>query len=243
MLKIRKIDIIILSMIFSLIISILFLKVLNTKIKPFLIEFVKSEASKIESTVVNKSINEILKDEYDMKNLFNYIKSSDGTIETIDFDSDKVNKLLSILTIKIQNYLTSLEKGIVEDLGVTNININRSKYLNLKKGIILEVPIGSLSDNILFAGLGPKLPIKLHYLSDINSNVSIKLREYGINNALMEMYVNVEISARVLLPFISEKIILSTNIPVAIKMLQGKIPTYYGNSISKDSNIYSLPIE
>ena len=103
MLKIKKINIIILSIIFSLIISLLFLKVLNTKIKPFLIEFTKSEALKIESNLANRAINEMLKEGYDTKELFDYIKSKDGTIETIDFDSNKVNKLLNALTMKIQN--------------------------------------------------------------------------------------------------------------------------------------------
>ena len=241
--KTKSINIIILSIIFSLLFSIFFLIVLSTKIKPILIETAKSEASKLESNIVNKAINELLNEGYDTNNLFDTIKSSTGTIETIDFNSNQVNKLLSKLTMKVQDDLIGLESGIVEDLGINSRNIVSTHNINLKKGIVLEIPLGVLSSNLILADLGPRIPIKLHYLNDVNSYINTKIREYGINNALMEIYVNVEVNVKILLPFISEKIVLTTSVPIAIKMIQGKIPTYYGNTISKDSNLFSLPLE
>ncbi len=103
------------------------------------------------------------------------------------------------------------------------------------------MPVGTLFKNIILADLGPKISVKLHYLNDVNSSISTKIREYGINNALIEIYVNVEVNIKVLSPFISEKIVLMTSVPLAIKMVQGKIPTYYGNDILKNSNSYILP--
>ena len=238
---IKKINVIITSIIVTTGMSILCLIVLSKRIKPILVEITKSEALKLESNIVNNSIDEILKEGYDTNKLFDTVKSKDGVIETIDFNSNQVNKLLNMLTMKVQNNLTMLDNGIVEDLGINYKNIIENDHLNLKKGIILEVPVGTLFKNIILADLGPKISVKLHYLNDINSSRSTKIREYGINNALMEIYVNVEVNIKVLLPFISEKIVLMTSVPLAIKMVQGKIPTYYGNDILKNSNSYILP--
>ena len=240
---IKKIKLLLLIIIFTWIISLLIIMTLSIKIKPILLATAKFEAEKVESSIINKAINEILDNGYDTNELFNTILSKDGKIQTIDFNTSKVNKLLSVLTMKVQEDLKMLEEGLVEDLGINNRNISSSKKLNLKKGVLVEVPIGALSSNTILADLGPRIPIKLHYLGEVNSNITTKIKEYGINNALLEIYANVEINAKVLLPFLTEKIILSSTTPIAIKVMQGSVPNYYSNGLSKDSSIYSIPFE
>ena len=67
--------------------------------------------------------------------------------------------------------------------------------------------------------------------------------QYGINNALVEVGVHLEMTAQILLPFFTKKMQLECEIPIAIKMIQGSIPNYYGSGLLKDSSIYSLPLE
>lgn len=239
----RKIDILVLCVITSAIISLIFLKFLNVKIKPILLEIGSFEASKIESNIVNNAIDKILKEDYDTDDLFSIVYSNDGSIQTIDFNSTSVNKLLNTLTIRVQDDLKLLEDGMLEDLGINNRNISIENAINLKKGILLEVPIGMVCNNMIFSDLGPRIPIKLHYLGDVNSNISTHIKEYGINNALIEIYVNVEIEAKIMLPFITDKIVLKTSVPISIKMIQGNVPSYYGTGLIKDSSLYSLPLE
>ena len=50
-------------------------------------------------------------------------------------------------------------------------------------------------------------------------------------------------TAQIILPFVTEKMLLECDIPLAIKMVQGSVPTYYGNGFVKDSTMYSLPLE
>ena len=91
--------------------------------------------------------------------------------------------------------------------------------------------------------LGPKIPVRLNIVGDITSNIKTKVTNYGINNALVEVFINMQIDEQVILPFSSKKISITNDIPVAIKMIQGTVPNYYFNGLEQESPIVSLPIE
>ena len=93
------------------------------------------------------------------------------------------------------------------------------------------------------SNLGPVIPIRLHYMGDVNSNITTKITQYGINNALVEIGVKLEMTAQIILPFITDKMTLECDIPLAIKMIQGSVPNYYGSGLVKDSSLYSVPLD
>ena len=80
--------------------------------------------------------------------------------------------------------------------------IDEYDYNLLKKGIIYEIPMGLVSSNVFLSNLGPKVPLKLFLVGDVTSNITSKVTEYGINNALLEIGVNVEVTTKINLPFI-----------------------------------------
>ena len=49
--------------------------------------------------------------------------------------------------------------------------------------------------------------------------------------------VEVKVDTRIILPIISEEINIDASIPIAMKVVQGKIPDYYMNGFSSRSNI------
>ena len=68
------------------------------------------------------------------------------------------------------------------------------------------------------------------------------IKPYGINNALIEVSIKIEIEQQILLPLVSRRIKVDTNIPVALKIIPGKVPDYYyqGGIVTK-SEPFSLP--
>ena len=173
-------------------------------------------------------------------NLFFITKSNTDDIQTVDFNPILVNKILTIATKTAQENLLLFEKG--------DINISESLGLDLKnakqkKGVIFEIPIGVIFKNSLLSNIGPNIPIKLHYIGDINSNITTKITQYGINNAMLEVGIKMEVVAKIIFPFTSKNVNLTCNIPLAIKIIQGRVPNYYGGSYLKDSQLYSIPFE
>ena len=166
--------------------------------------------------------------------MININKNSKDEIQMIDFNSMEVNKLLISVTEEVLSDLKNLEKGS------NDISFEKIKYENK---VFYEIPLGALSKNIFLANLGPKLPIKLSIIGDVMSNIKTEVKEYGINNALIEVFINVTVSEKVVMPFISETMDVSVDVPVSLKLIHGNIPQYYGGIFSKNSSILSIPGE
>lgn len=226
--------------VFILIIILLFyiFEIINQVMAPILLEQADLEINKFSTIIVNKAISQVLEDKINPNEIFNNTISEDGYIQAIDFNPIVVNQILSIATDVVQTNIKLLENG---ELLIDELSIKDSS--KLKKGIIAEVPLGSITKNALFSNLGPKIPIRLNYIGDVASNISTKITQYGINNALVEVGIKLELTAQVILPFMTEKKKMQYDIPVAIKIIQGIVPNYYGNGLVKDSSIYTLPIE
>lgn len=102
---------------------------------------------------------------------------------------------------------------------------------------------GVISSNSLLSNLGPKIPVKFDLVGEVISNIETKITNYGINNAMMEISVNIELSEQVILTFVSKKIVYNVNIPIAIKLIQGTVPNYYFNGLSRNSPNVFIPME
>ena len=163
-------------------------------------------------------------------------------IKSIDFNPITVNKILTETTSLIQNNLKYLEQGKIELLNLTTnalVDYNQNK---LKQGIIYEIPSGVIFGNSFLANVGPKVPVRFSLIGDIVSYVNTTVTDYGINNALIEVNVVLDLSFQIILPFVSDKTSINTTVPVALKLIQGNVPSYYLNGLNQNSPSIALPI-
>ncbi len=219
------------------------LNIISNRITPILLETAELEIGKFSTIVINKAIAQVLEDKINTEELFNTVVSDDGKIQTVDFNPIIVNQVLNVATSVVQNHLKLLEEGNLDAVGIYDLELPEERVEKLKKGIIATIPIGVITKNALLSNIGPSIPIRLHYIGDVNSNITTKITQYGINNALVEIGVKLQMTAQIILPFITDKMVLECDIPIAIKMLQGTVPNYYGNGLVKDSSLYSIPLE
>lgn len=216
-----KLNIFIIIIFISFIISILLINILSKKVLPI---FMNYAVSKIKENSIN-TINEVVKEEvlnYDIQNIVYITKNEDNDIQLIDYDIKKVNTLLS-----------NIIENIISKLSVLDIDEEKIKYNN---GFIYEVPIGVIFDNIFISNIGPKIPIKITLTKDITANILTSIKEYGINNALLVISINISINEKVIIPFITKDVNISLDIPISIKLIQGNIPIYYGEVLERKSN-------
>lgn len=216
---------------------------INKKFTPILVETAKMEIGKFSTIVINKAIAQVLEDKINTDQLFDTVINNNGEIQTIDFNPIIVNQVLNIATTVVQNNLKLLEEGNLDTIGIYDMDLPENRINDLKKGIITKIPIGIITNNSILSNLGPVIPIRLHYMGDVNSNITTKITQYGINNALVEIGVKLEMTAQIILPFITDKMTLECDIPLAIKMIQGNVPNYYGSGLVKDSSLYSVPLD
>lgn len=189
--------------------------------------YAEDEIRRITNLVINDSINSDTFEELQDDKIFDIVRNNNGEIQLITYNAKNVNILLNSFSIMIQNNLRAISEGNIEFL-----NLSDSFYKNydgnlLKEGIICQIPFGAFTKNNLLSNIGPKIPVKFNLLGDINTNIKTDVKEYGINNALIEVSIEISVTIRVNLPFISNKINIDSSIPISMKVIQGTIPDFY----------------
>lgn len=215
--------------------SIIFLIILNKRAMPAIMSYANVQTKKVGIEVLKntgiKEVNEKFKD----KNFFKTTFNSNNEIETIDFDTGLINEALIEIAKNVRKRLKEVEKG--ENLPDEMYSDVLDK--SLKKGIIYEVPSGVVFGNAFLANAGPKIPVKIKYSGNVGLDVKTKVKSYGINSALIEVYVYIEVTQRTILPFQSKDIKLTSEIPIVMKVIKGAVPYY----LSGTNNSYSLPMD
>lgn len=218
------------------------LRFINTKVSPVLFDYAELEARKLASIIINNAISKNVTQNINIDELFIITKDSENEIKTIDFNPITVNKLLTDVTKSVQINLKYIEQGKV-DLLELNDELIDYDIDKLKQGIIYEIPSGVILGNSFLSNIGPTIPVKISLVGDIISYVNTNITDYGINNAVIEINIVLELTSQVILPFKANKISINTEVPVAIKLIQGSVPNYYLNGINQNSASLTLPIE
>jgi sporulation protein YunB len=173
-------------------------------------------------------INEAIKENFNNNNInaediIATVKNKNDEIVAIDFNTNNINNMLVSITDKIQN-------------DMKNLNNLDSKYI-LKEGNVYYVPTGSVTNLPLLGNLGPKMPIKVFLKGSVVSNIKTDLKDYGINNVLLKVFVHIETKISVYLPYNSKENKIEIDVPIAMKIIQGGIPQVYGGLFSTSSPI------
>lgn len=225
--KIEKKDKILLSLMLLLISIFIIIGVIGKKITPILMIYAEKKAKSIATIMITEAVNNNVFKDMNKEELFIETKDKDGNILSTDFNPVIVNTVLNKITIYVQNYLEQLESGKIEELELSSTILSSYDLEKLKKGIIYEIPSGIVFHNSLISNLGPKIPVKINLNGDVITDIKTEVTSYGINNALIKVSVNVKVYMQVIIPFKTKEIIVESNIPVVMKLVEGNVPSYY----------------
>ena len=113
----------------------------------------------------------------------------------------------------------------------------------LKNGVIYYLNSGFIFNNPIFANFGAQIPIKISLTGDVISNIQTEVTNYGINNALVELYVTIEVSQELISPVTDNEISLEYDVLIASQVINGTVPEFYGGIITEKSTALSIPLE
>lgn len=207
-------------MIIVLILTCFFLAFFNKMFNKTLDSYIDIEARKIASYVVTSSIKEL-----DTTNINDYLSESSSGMK---YNIHNITKLKNDLMLIIQNNFSKIESGDYSDYSLY-INYNKNRYKYVRYGYLCDININSVNNYSLFANVGPNIPIKLSFLGDIIVDLEVNVKEYGINNAVVQFNVVVTINNQVSMPMSSKKHRLIIKEPLIVDIIKGKIPNYYSN--------------
>lgn len=210
------------------------LNILNKRAIPVLANYMEVQTKRMGIEVLRNTGSEELNKLLKNNKYYEIVKNNDGEIESINFDTTILNEALIIVSKNVRKKLNELEEGknLPSEMFYNNLN------KKIKNKIVYMVPIGIVFNNAFLYNLGPKIPVKIEYSGNVGLDVKTSVKAYGVNSALIEVYVYVEVTQRTILPFTSKDTKLTSKIPIVLKVVKGSVSNY----ISNNNPSYSLPL-
>ena len=203
------------TFILLIIFTFIILVFLSNKVMPFYMNYSEAEMKRVVTTVINKSVTEEVTNQLEVDSFFVLKKENDNTI-IVDFDPVIVNRVMSKISDVVYNNLKLISKK--DKLTLEKYNLDESYFY---------IPSGIIFNTTMLNNVGPRIPINLEIISSVNPNLKTEVTEYGINNSLIEVYINVIVDVKMILPMYSNTMQIVVVVPLAVKLIQGEVPKYY----------------
>lgn len=222
-----KIDMVI---VLILIITLVIMHFFNQNISPKIFNIALSKIDEINTLYIKKDI--LPKTNIDELLIVNL--NSKEEIVFVDVDYNKAYELMKKIIVKIQDNLFLLEQGDIKDFK------NARELKSYNNNLYLELPLGLAYDGVLLSNLGPKIPIKLSLYEHVLGTVETEVKEYGINNAILNVTLTITLEQKLILPYQEEKVVNNYELILGSKVINGKIPSLYNGAYKSSSSLIDI---
>lgn len=130
----------------------------------------------------------------------------------------KVNQITSDIALEIQNALR---------------DSNNNK---------IYIATGSITGIRLLAGMGPKIPIKISNVGNVETNLKSEFISQGVNQTLHRVYMEIQTNVSILTPTSTMEESIYNQVLILENVIVGEIPeTYYNfEGITSESEILDI---
>ena len=203
-----------------------FILYIDNRVNAILDQYINIEVERLTGNIVNRAVSEVMSSE-DYKNILQE-GLKDGHIS---YKTQSINKLTDKISLYVHDKLMNLEAGDIPDLFVVD-RFRNGKFKKMDNGILCDISLGSVRNSSLFANVGPTIPIKLTFTGVVNAELDVKIKEYGINNVIVEMDVIVKVREHASMPLTSKRKDIVVKEPISIEIIKGEIPDYYNGVLN-----------
>lgn len=141
--------------------------------------------------------------------------------------------------------VTNHENAMLFATDTSKLNLINSELASLIQNEVLEgdnqtvyIPLGSVTGIAAISGFGPKLPVKMHPISLVNTDFKEQFDSCGINQVRYSVSLDVEIIMAYSGYLFSDKETVKVSVPVMSTVIVGNTPEYYGTgSIAAEAEL------
>lgn len=177
--------------------------------------------------IINKEVANYIKDNNlgDIPSLYVIKYNEKGEIISSSLDSRKINeyigKSIKKLSSSIDNkiYISYIEKYF------KTLKINNRKYI--------LVPFGIVTNNPFLYNFGPKIVLSYDLITSLLFNVEVSIKNYGLNNVIVETYLTVKIEQTILKPVVNKVTTYNNKFLLSTDIVYGKVSDYSGYNYLK----------
>lgn len=164
---------------------------------------------------INKEVNNYIKKNnlLDTNNLYKFTYDSKNNITGASLNIEKINNVLTKYVDDFSYYLNKTNFASYLDSYYKSYNINNLNYIT--------VPVGTLYDNPLLFNLGPNIILACDDILLVNLFLTFNYKNYGINNIIVNIYLNIEIEQKIIKPILQKNNLYKYSFLISSEILQG----------------------
>lgn len=216
--------------------------VVNVRLTPTYLQYAEIQSNKIASLVISKAINSRTSNVLDVNDIIEHVPSDQSNMVTTKFNTEIINRVLADTQNLVQTHLEQAEEGNLDNLPYLDDIEYDTEAMEDQGGIVYFVPIGQATNIPLIGNLGPKIPIRFHIIGNVQADVESEIREFGINNAYVEVSIFVKVNVQIIVPLATKISSVEQRIPVAMGLVQGQVPQIYTRGDGSTQPSIEVPI-
>lgn len=199
----------------------------NNRLTPTYLSYAEVQTNKIASMVISKAIDARIANVLDVNEIIEHVPGEQDSMVTTRFNTEIINRVLSDTNRLVQSHLEQAEAGDLSSLPYLKDIEYDMESMQEEGGVVFFVPLAQAANLPIIGNLGPKIPIRFHVIGNVQSTVDSSIREFGINNAYVEVSILLKVNVQVIVPLASKVTTVEQKIPVAMGLIQGQVPQIY----------------
>lgn len=173
-------------------------------ILPVLDTLCVDKAKSIATMISNQEATNVMKN-YKYDDIITIHRNKTNEINMVESNIIVMNEIISDVALRIQENLDEIES---EDL-----------YIRL----------GTFTGSKLLAGRGPKVPIRISSIGNVETDFKSEFKSAGINQTLHRVFLEVKCKVSILTPFKTIEEQITNQVILAENIIVGEIPQSYYN--------------
>ncbi|MDD4291963.1 MAG: sporulation protein YunB [Clostridia bacterium] len=185
-------------------------------VAPTVVALAQAKVRSLVTSSINNAVFCVMENGISYDELIVVSKADDGTISFISANSLLINKLANETAKTSELYISAI--------GEQNITI----------------PLGTLTGTPLFAGLGPRIRIRVEPVGSVICNFISEFEQAGINQTRHKIYLDIVTNVDIIIPTTDTTISTTTQVLITECVLIGKVPETYLNADSNPIDLMDL---
>ncbi|MFB6465214.1 sporulation protein YunB [Cytobacillus sp. Hz8] len=211
--------VLLISLLIFILLNLFSLWIIEKAVRPILVDIAKTEIRGIAIDAINESVQDNM-NKMDINDLI------------VFHNIDKDHLTYSTNSKLYSQFITKTTKDIQEKLGNKEQHLYSTEKSGTKdkefESIVYYIPIGVVTRNSLLANYGPKIPLEVSIVGEVEPTFETSVKKIGINNTYLELFVTFKASLQIVIPFTTEEEPVVTKVKLGDIYREGDIPHYYG---------------
>lgn len=179
----------------------------DIQMRPLVKSILFSQAQTVSINVINKTVvEELSRLDIDYSDIVEIQKDSDGKILAVSTDMKKVNSLKSMMTIAIQEKITTMDAQKI------------------------KIPLGTFTGTEILNGRGPKISVNISMSGSVIMDFKSEFVAAGLNQTKNRLYLDVSTEVMALIPGYPVNTVINTSVLIAETIIVGEVPALFAGN-------------